>query len=154
MIRYPIIFLAFLALAACSPEATNEPDELMQRDREFSSYAKQHGAAAAWAEFFAQESVQLNGGSQPMLGLDRILESFDGWPEDILLTWAPEAGEVSLSGDIGYTWGRYVLRSKDENGNDVVSHGKYTTIWKRQKDGEWKVILDIGNPNPPPNPLP
>ena len=154
MIRYPILPVLILALAACSSEATNDPEELMQRDREFSSYAEQHGAPAAWAEFFAQDSVQLNRGSQPMLGIDDILESFTGWPEEALLTWAPEAGEVSSTGDIGYTWGRYVYSAKDENGNDIVRHGKYTTIWKRQENGEWKVVLDIGNQNPPPNPSP
>ena len=154
MIRYPIIILTFLALAACSPEVTGDPEELMQIDREFSAFSKEHGAPAAWAEFFAQDSVQLNGGSQPILGLDRILDDFSGWPEDAQLTWEPEGGEVSLAGDLGYTWGRYVLIMKDESGEDVVSHGKYTTIWKRQENGEWKVGLDIGNENPPPNPLP
>jgi ketosteroid isomerase-like protein len=27
----------------------------------------------------------------------------------------------------------------------VVEHGKYTSIWKKQKDGSWKVVLDMGN---------
>jgi ketosteroid isomerase-like protein len=152
--RYPIIFMTLLALTACSPEVTSDPEELMQLDRDFSAYSAEHGAPAAWAEFFAPDSVQLNGGSQPMLGLERILESFADWPDGAQLTWAPEDGEISAAGDLGYTWGRYVLKLRDENGNDVVRQGKYTTIWKRQKSSQWKVVLDIGNPNPPPNPLP
>lgn len=154
MIRYPIVFLTFLALAACSPQPTGDPEELMQIDREFSAFSKEHGAPAAWAAYFAQDSIQLGAGVQPVTGLDSILEGFAEWPPDALLTWDAVGGDVSTTGDLGFTWGRYVLVVKDENGNDVVTHGKYTTIWKRQKDGEWKVVLDIGNENPPPNPLP
>jgi ketosteroid isomerase-like protein len=31
------------------------------------------------------------------------------------------------------------------DGQTVIETGKYTTIWKRQKDGTWKVVLDMGN---------
>lgn len=154
MIRYPIIFLTFLALTACSPQPTGDPQELMQIDREFSAFSKQHGAPAAWAAYFAQDSVQLSAGVQPVTGLDSILEGFAEWPPDALLTWEPVGGDVSTAGDLGFTWGRYVLVVKDEHGNDVVTHGKYTSIWKRQAAGTWKIVLDIGNENPPPNPLP
>ena len=32
----------------------------------------------------------------------------------------------------------------------VVRHGKYVTIWKKQADGSWKFVVDIGNPSSPP----
>ena len=25
--------------------------------------------------------------------------------------------------------------------------GKYQTTWKKQKDGSWKIVADIGNPD-------
>ncbi len=154
MFRYPIICLTLIVLAACAQEATSDPEEIMAMDREFSAYSEAHGAPAAWPEFFARDAVQLNRGSQPMIGFDSILESFADWNEAGQLTWTPEDGVVSSSGDLGYTWGRYVFRSTREDGEEVVRHGKYTTIWKRQEDGAWKVVLDIGNENPPPNHLP
>jgi ketosteroid isomerase-like protein len=31
-----------------------------------------------------------------------------------------------------------------------VGHGYYYTIWRRQADGSWKFVLDVGTPSPPP----
>ncbi len=64
--------------------------------------------------------------------------------------WTPLAGDISSSGDLGYTWGRYIYSVPDEDGIRQISHGKYMTVWKRQADGGWKAVLDGGNPNPPP----
>jgi ketosteroid isomerase-like protein len=64
---------------------------------------------------------------------------------DNRLTWEPAGGDVAASGDLGYTYGTFEFRSKDKDGKPVVDHGKYTSIWKKQKDGSWKVVLDMGN---------
>jgi ketosteroid isomerase-like protein len=48
---------------------------------------------------------------------------------------------------LGYTWGSYEFLSKDKDGNQHVERGKYTTVWKKQTDGSWKVALDMGNKN-------
>jgi len=39
----------------------------------------------------------------------------------------------------------------DKDGTPIFAKGKYTTIWKLQKDGSWKVVLDMGNRSPTPN---
>ena len=37
----------------------------------------------------------------------------------------------------------------------IEGHGYFFSIWKRQADGTWKVVLDIGTSNPPPpSPVP
>jgi ketosteroid isomerase-like protein len=64
------------------------------------------------------------------------------------LTWTPVGADISASGDLGYTYGTYEFRSRDKDGKPVVDHGKYTSIWKKQKDGSWKVVLDMGNGSP------
>jgi ketosteroid isomerase-like protein len=52
---------------------------------------------------------------------------------------------MAASGDFGYTYGTFEFRSRDKEGKLVSNYGKYTSIWKRQKDGSWKVVLDMGN---------
>ena len=37
------------------------------------------------------------------------------------------------------------IKEQDKDGKPVVSYGKYTTIWKKQKDGSWKGVMDMGN---------
>ena len=63
------------------------------------------------------------------------------------LTWSAVGADIASSGDLGYTWGNYEFVSKDKDGNQHVERGKYTTVWKKQTDGSWKVALDMGNKN-------
>jgi ketosteroid isomerase-like protein len=46
---------------------------------------------------------------------------------------------------MGYTYGKYVRTLKDSEGNVNTKEGKYTSIWKKQDNGEWKIALDMGN---------
>jgi ketosteroid isomerase-like protein len=49
---------------------------------------------------------------------------------------------VANSGELGFTYGIYAMRPKDK---DTVIYGTYTSIWRKQKDGKWKLALDSGN---------
>ena len=61
------------------------------------------------------------------------------------LSWEPEYAEVSSSADFGYTVGRYESRRVGGDGVPLVGTGRYVTIWRRDSDGRWKVVLDIGS---------
>lgn len=61
------------------------------------------------------------------------------------LTWSVESADVSKSGDLGYTRGSF----EGSQGNDKFS-GSYTTVWKKDKDGKWRVAVDIASAAPPP----
>jgi ketosteroid isomerase-like protein len=69
-------------------------------------------------------------------------------PDGPTLTWAPSRGEVIGAGDLGYTVGRSVYRSKGADGKPTERHGQYVTVWKKQADGTWKVIYDTGSTLP------
>jgi ketosteroid isomerase-like protein len=56
--------------------------------------------------------------------------------------------DVASSGDLAYSYGVYEFRSKGKDGKPTVENGKYTTVWKKQSDGRWKVVLDMGNASP------
>ena len=51
---------------------------------------------------------------------------------------------------LGYTYGNYIFKHKDKAGKLITDYGKYTSIWKKQRDGSWKVVLDMGNSSPAP----
>jgi ketosteroid isomerase-like protein len=53
--------------------------------------------------------------------------------------WSPQAGDVSSSGDLGFTYGVYELRTDTER-----QTGTYVTVWRRNKEGRWKYVLDAG----------
>jgi ketosteroid isomerase-like protein len=63
---------------------------------------------------------------------------------DFKLSWTNESAEVSKSGDMGYTRGSF----EGSQGNEKFS-GSYATVWKKDKDGKWKVAVDIASATPP-----
>jgi ketosteroid isomerase-like protein len=62
-----------------------------------------------------------------------------------------EIGDVqaSSSGDMAVTRGTYQLTYNDPKGKPVVDQGKYATVWRKQPDGRWKVLLDVFNSDLP-----
>ena len=68
--------------------------------------------------------------------------------KDYQLTWTPTDAMMGPSGDMGYTWGHFEGRSKDANGNPVLTSGRYMTVWRKGRDGNWKVVLDAGANEP------
>jgi ketosteroid isomerase-like protein len=65
------------------------------------------------------------------------------------VSWQPTKVEASKGGDFGYTVGTYEMSFNDPKGKPVTDRGKYVTIWKKQADGSWKVILDMFNSDLP-----
>ena len=61
------------------------------------------------------------------------------------LTWTPLDAGISSSGDLGWTSGTYEFCSVDKDSKPTISQGKHTSIWKKQADGNWKIVLDMGN---------
>jgi ketosteroid isomerase-like protein len=60
------------------------------------------------------------------------------------INWTAESAEVSKDGNLGYTRGTF----QGSQGNDSIS-GSYTTVWKKDKDGKWRVAVDIASGAPP-----
>jgi ketosteroid isomerase-like protein len=101
-----------------------------------------------FAEWFAEDAVLLGNGVAPVRGREAIAKASAWSPQDYQLTWTPTEAVMGPSGDIGYTWSHYEGRSRDAAGNPVLTSGRFITIWRRQPDGSWKVVLDAGANEP------
>ena len=64
------------------------------------------------------------------------------------LIWSPVGADISSAGDLGYTYGTYEFSCNRERWEVHCRTRKYTSIWKKPKDGGWKVVLDMGNASP------
>ncbi|MDQ5857082.1 MAG: DUF4440 domain-containing protein, partial [Acidobacteriota bacterium] len=64
----------------------------------------------------------------------------------------PNEVQVSASGDLGYSIGTYERMSKDPAGRPTSATGTYVSIWRKQADGRWRAVLDIGTPGTPVKP--
>ena len=103
------------------------------------------GGVCRW---FADDGVALGNGTAPLIGKVAIAKSANWSPKDYQLTWTPTDAMMGPSGDMGYTWGHYEGHSKDANGNPVPTSGRYITMWRKEPDGSWKVVLDAGANEP------
>ena len=66
------------------------------------------------------------------------------------VSWDISKLEVSRAGDLAYGHGTYEAMVNDAAGNPVTERGKWVGVWKKQADGQWKLVADIGNSDGPP----
>ncbi len=60
-------------------------------------------------------------------------------------------GDIVLDGDLAYEWGRSEFRFAGKPGGPKARVGRYLAVWKRQPDGGWKLLRNIGLPERPPS---
>ena len=142
-----VLPIARPALSA-APKAT--ADALKQLEAEFMKAAADHGSQG-YMSYYADDSVEVPNGAPLTQGKSNIAKGM-GFLDDKnnRLMWTPVGADISSSGDLGYTYGTYEFHSKNKEGKETIEYGKYTSIWKRQGDGSWKVVLDMGNSSPNP----
>jgi ketosteroid isomerase-like protein len=134
------------AAAAQTGDATPDyAEEVMQVDRDFSAMAKIEGHGAAFATYM--DSVDgriIRGRGAPIRGEDAIREAYSSIAPPVILHWYPEEGFASAGGDFGATWGTYEVHNDGDMDTPADERGRYVTVWRRNADGEWRGILDLG----------
>ena len=106
-----------------------------------------NGDAAKVASIFAPEGVQLSGSGKVIKGPKNIKErqklAMAGTDPGVKVTVTTT--KIWLDGTTAYESGKYKYEYtvKGVAGTD---EGKYVTAWKRQKNGEWKLVMDMGVP--------
>jgi len=130
-------------------DATMRPGKAFLFDLE-ARFAKAtaDGGGKAFASWFAEDGVTLSNGQTPVHGRDAIAKQATWLAKDYQLQWTPTDGMMNPSGDMGYTWGHYEGHSRDADGNSKVTMGRYLTIWRKETDGSWKVVLDSSSDEP------
>jgi ketosteroid isomerase-like protein len=151
MNRNTVAVLLLLLFAASSfakkEKSANGENLLLQLEANFAADVAKHGHDA-FLTYFAEDGVEIVDGGG--INDKDAMRKQPPWPEGTTLTWTPVHAEMAASGDLGYTYGNYVYTAKNKEGKLVANYGKYTSIWKKQKDGQWKVVVDMGNSSPDP----
>jgi len=140
--------LMMLAMIAASAHAA-PIDAVLDADRAFAAAAKQNGARAAFVEFAAPDAIMFRQGVGPVKGIAAIGQAFAS-PETATAAWEPEGGEIAASGDLAYTWGYFAWTAvAGPNVGKPPATGNYVSIWRKQPDGRWKWVIDLGVNAPP-----
>jgi len=156
-----LVLIALLAVSTGSAYAagknTIEADKqaLMKAEADFEKARAEKGLEG-WLSFFADDTLDLPAGLPIATGKDVMRKRLASrWDKNVVLKWQPLKVDVAASGDIGYTAGNWQIPVLDRRSNKrVLVTGKYLTVWKKQKDGSWKVVADIANQDPVLTPAP
>lgn len=137
-----------MVLAAACGSGAKDRDALMEADRAFAR-ASQDRRLEAWLDAFSDSGILMRPNAAVTPGKAFLRERMAAAFADtsFSLNWEPIRADVARSGELGYTVGLYQSRQVDSAGRPRIGTGKYVTIWRRQPDGSWKVVLDIGNPD-------
>jgi len=135
------------------PEPSSDNASILrQLEGEFMKAAADKGSQG-YMSYYADNAVEVPNGAALIEGKVNIAKGMSFLDDkNNQLTWTPVGADISSSGDLGYTYGNYEFHSKDKDGKPTIEYGKYTSIWKKQVDGSWKVVLDMGNASPAPKP--
>lgn len=157
--RYAFAAIVLALAAACSGEkhaltidveidgkSEAALNEAMQADRDFAAMAQKDGVGAAFVQYMDAVDGRMIQPGQVVQGPDQIRAAFAGWQPNAQLVWSPDGGHASKSGDLAVTTGRF--ESKVDG--VVRGAGRYVTVWRKNDKGEWKGLLDLGVPDPPP----
>lgn len=131
---------ALLATAMINSYAAEAPraDALAAEESRFAAHSVAHGMRDAFVEFFAGDSVLLR--PDPVNGREYMKAQKN---PPIVLDWKSRLVVVSGSGELGLSTGPWKSTSK-ANPTEPASFGQFFSIWQKQKDGAWKVLMDHG----------
>jgi ketosteroid isomerase-like protein len=122
---------------------------LVEAERAFAKTSVERGVRESFLAFFAEDGINF----QPHPTKTR--EAYLKRPAPtarppVTLNWEPIFADVSSAGDLGYTTGPFRLIDESPE-HRPTRHGYYFSIWKRQPDNAWKVVLDLGVQTPAPD---
>ncbi|MEP6821474.1 MAG: nuclear transport factor 2 family protein [Chthoniobacterales bacterium] len=124
----------------CDPQATAQA--MMENEAKFVAMGQEQSARAASLAYLADDAIMFEPG--PV----NAKKTWTARPEGGLsLKWHPTFAAMARSCDLGFTTGPAEWRRAKED-EKPLGYGHYLSIWKKQKDGQWKVIVDVGGAVP------
>ncbi len=140
---------AFFALAllpaavlAADTGLPSAQQALFDTERAFVRLAAEKGFRDSFYAYFADDGIAFN--PHPF----RVRTALAGQPSSpgpMGATWAPVYGDISAAGDLGWDTGPLLFEGRN---GAPPRHGMFFSVWKRQADGSFKVVLDVGGDTP------
>jgi uncharacterized protein (TIGR02246 family) len=96
---------------------------------------------------FSDDAIIIDNGGPPVRGREAAKSVYRAFAEDpsSSLTFEPLRVEVSRSGDLAYVLGSYAsVETVPHTQKTTEEKGTYVSIYKKEADGSWKDVTDIG----------
>jgi uncharacterized protein (TIGR02246 family) len=151
----PVVTL-ILALTGCQQPAPQAPDTRAADETAIrAAMDDQIKAGAAFdsaklASFYTDDAVFMAPDAPVVQGRENMrkyLETMFKEKPDFSFNTAKV--EVAQSGDLAYSWGNGKVTVKDTKGKVAETSFKSASVWQKQADGGWKMVVDTWIPDPP-----
>lgn len=141
-IRAFFYIIFFLGIAQLSVAQT-ALESLVGAEKAFAKMSEETNTKNAFVHFLSDSSIIFRPG--PVSG-KATWEAAEA--DNDLLSWKPAFADIAAAGDLGYTTGPFEYKA-GRTDEKPAGTGHYVSVWKKEKDGTWKVALDIGIGHPP-----
>ena len=130
--------LANQALAAATVDIEILKQQVADTERAFAKTMADRDYVA-FGKFIADDAIFF-AGKRPIRGADEVKKAWKAFYAEPLapFSWAPETVEVLASGNLALSSGPV----KDSDGKVTAT---FTSIWRMDAAGNWKIIFDKGN---------
>lgn len=135
---------ALLILCACGKDNKEKAKgEIAKAEKEFEKMAAEKGIGEAFW-YYADTAAVIKRKNDSLIKGKEGIRNFYSAPfyKTASVNWSPDYVNVSEGGDLGYTFGKYVWKTKDSAGKVNEFKGVFHTVWKRQADGSWRYLWD------------
>ena len=122
--------------------ASDELMKLVQTERAFVQRAQETNWRDAFLEYFADGITGFEGED-----VKARLRSRPAPPKELEFWWEPRYGDIAASGELGWLTGP--VRTRVPQANDGhPDFSNYASVWRRQPDGTYRVVEDVGISTP------
>ena len=140
-----LVLLLVLSVAAVV-QGQSALQEMVKTEHAFADMAEQKNTRDAFMAFIADDGLLFRPGAVngKKWMIEHPVPPSDKKP---LLAWRPSFAGMSASGDMGFTTGPWEFKGdvKDEKPS---GYGHFVTVWKKQADGSWRFVVDLGISHP------
>lgn len=150
-----LLFIAITAFTGCAEnrQAPVLPDFARLVQESYITPFKE-ADTERWMQVFSEDAVGMHNTLPPFVGkaairqfADMVAHNLDIEQMDIAID------DIRVNNGWALTRGSFISKFVPKNIEDSstinAQQGKFILLWERQADGEWKVILDMGNSNQP-----
>ncbi|MEO7991108.1 MAG: hypothetical protein ABI663_16280 [Chryseolinea sp.] len=140
-----ILMIGILLNTSCDKPINKEEikKEIFDTEKAFEKMTSEKGVPQAFY-YFADENAAIRRENDTLIvGKENVKIYYEKKDtENATVNWTPDFIDVADCGTMGYTYGKYIWKIKNTNGEIAEYKGVFHTVWKKQKDNSWKFVWD------------
>ena len=140
-----LILTILLTINALAQDKTVSADQaaMVATERAFAKLGYERGIRESFIKYFHPDCIVF-APTPVKFRAELEKQEPEKFPLPVVVNWAPAWGDISAAGDMGYNTGPVTYEDTGEN-KRPTRHVIFFSVWKKQANGKWLVVLDVGS---------